>query len=166
MVLAHFGVAVSLFGMASESTFTTEKLVAARVGDEVAVGPWMVTLERLEPVAGPNWTALEAGLLAQRGDGAADILAPQARNFWTPPQNTSEAALLTTWDGQLYAVVGEEAEGGRWQLRLWWKPFVTFIWYGGILIALGGAMALAGRLLGERRRRENDEAEWPAEAPA
>jgi cytochrome c-type biogenesis protein CcmF len=166
MVLAHFGVAVSLFGMASESTFTTEKLVAARVGDEVAVGPWMVTLERLEPVAGPNWTALEAGLLAQRGDGAADILAPQARNFWTPPQNTSEAALLTTWDGQLYAVIGEEAEGARWQLRLWWKPFVTFIWYGGILIALGGAMALAGRLLGERRRREAEEAEWPAETAA
>jgi cytochrome c-type biogenesis protein CcmF len=166
MVLAHFGVAVSLFGMASESTFTTEKLVAARVGDEVAVGPWMVTLERLEPVAGPNWTALEAGLLAQRGDGAADTLAPQARNFWTPPQNTSEAALLTTWDGQLYAVIGEEAEGARWQLRLWWKPFVTFIWYGGILIALGGAMALAGRLLGERRRREAEEAEWPAETAA
>jgi cytochrome c-type biogenesis protein CcmF len=166
MVLAHFGVAVSLFGMASESTFTTEKLVAARVGDEVAVGPWMVTLDRLEPVAGPNWTALEAGLLAQRGDGAADILAPQARNFWTPPQNTSEAALLTTWDGQLYAVIGEEAEGARWQLRLWWKPFVTFIWYGGILIALGGAMALAGRLLGERRRREAEEAEWPAETAA
>jgi cytochrome c-type biogenesis protein CcmF len=166
MVLAHFGVAVSLFGMASESTFTTEKLVAARVGDEVAVGPWTVTLDRLEPVAGPNWTALEAGLLAQRGEGLAQALAPQARNFWTPLQSTSEAALLTTWDGQLYAVVGEEAEGGRWQLRLWWKPFVTFIWYGGILIALGGAMALAGRLLGERRRREAEEAEWPAEGAA
>jgi cytochrome c-type biogenesis protein CcmF len=37
-------------------------------------------------------------------------------------------------------VIGGEADGGRWQLRLWWKPFVTWIWYGGVLIALGGLL--------------------------
>ena len=71
---------------------------------------------------------------------------PQARSFWTPPQQTSESALLTRWNGQLYAVLGEEAEDGRWQLRLWWKPFVTLIWLGGMLIALGGLLALLGRV--------------------
>ena len=45
-------------------------------------------------------------------------------------------------------MLGEEVEGGRWQLRIWWKPFVTLIWFGGILIALGGFLALLGR---ERR---------------
>ena len=66
----------------------------------------------------------------------------------SPPTTTSEAALLTQWDGQLYVVLGEEVEGGRWQLRIWWKPFVTLIWFGGVLIALGGALALVGH---ERR---------------
>ena len=65
----------------------------------------------------------------------------------------ARAALLTRWNGQLYAVLGEEAEGGRWQLRLWWKPFVHLIWYGGLLIALGGVLALIGRVAGDLRRR-------------
>jgi len=49
-------------------------------------------------------------------------------------------------------VLGEQAEDGRWQLRLWWKPFVPMIWYGGLLIALGGALALLGRVASDLRR--------------
>jgi cytochrome c-type biogenesis protein CcmF len=66
---------------------------------------------------------------------------------------TSESALLTRWDGQLYAVIGNQAEDGRWQIRVWWKPFVTFIWYGGILIGLGGILAIAGRVKVDVTRR-------------
>ena len=42
---------------------------------------------------------------------------------------------------------------GRWQIRVWWKPFVTFIWYGGLLIALGGILAIAGRVKVDVKRR-------------
>ena len=153
MVLAHFGVAVAVFGMAADSAFTTERLVAARVGDTAEVGPWRVTLTAVDPVAGPNWTALEAKLVARYDGGASHALAPQTRSFWTPPQQTSESALLTRWNGQLYAVIGGEAEGDRWQLRLWWKPFVNWIWGGGLLIGLGGLLALIGRLAADLRRR-------------
>jgi cytochrome c-type biogenesis protein CcmF len=153
MVFGHLGIAIALFGMAADSAFTTEKLVAARVGDVTRVGPWEVTLEAVEPIAGPNWTALEARLSASYAGGTAHELAPQARSFWAPPQQTSESALLTRWNGQLYTVIGGEAEDGRWQLRLWWKPFVTWIWYGGIVIAFGGLLALIGRLAGDLRRR-------------
>ncbi|MGH6786191.1 MAG: heme lyase CcmF/NrfE family subunit [Novosphingobium sp.] len=152
MVTAHFGIAVALFGIASDSAFSTEKLVAARVGERVAVGPWQVALRSVEPVAGPNWTALEATLAASYDGADASVVHPQARSFWTPPQQTSESALLTRWNGQLYAVLGGEAEGNRWQLRLWWKPFVPMIWYGGILIALGGLLALIGRVISDVRR--------------
>ena len=152
MVVAHFGVAVALFGMACDSAYTTEKLVALREGESVAVGPWQIELMTIEPVAGPNWTALQATLSARYDGGSAVRLQPQARSFWTPPQQTSESALETRWNGQLYAVLGERAEDGRWQLRLWWKPFVTLIWYGGILIALGGLLALLGRVASDLRR--------------
>jgi cytochrome c-type biogenesis protein CcmF len=59
--------------------------------------------------------------------------------------------LLTTWDGQLYAVLGQSAgqdqQGrDRWQLRLWWKPLVWWIWLGGGMIAFGGLLALIGRV--------------------
>ncbi|MBC7159653.1 MAG: heme lyase CcmF/NrfE family subunit [Porphyrobacter sp.] len=162
MALAHLGVAVALFGMAADSAFQVERLVAARVGDSAEVGPWRVTLLGVDPVAGPNWTALQADLAvrpaASEPGGPAQAMAPQARSFWAPPQQTTEAALLTRWNGQLYAVLGGEAPadaGGavRWQLRLWWKPFVTFIWYGGLLMALGGVLALVGRVSADLRRR-------------
>ena len=153
MAIAHFGVAVALFGMAADSAFTTEKLIAARVGESTTVGPWQVSLAAVDPVAGPNWTALEAKLLVSYDGGAPRELDPQARTFWSPPQQTSESALLTRWNGQLYTVIGGEAEGGRWQLRLWWKPFVTWIWYGGVLIGLGGLLALIGRVTGDLKRR-------------
>ena len=154
MVLAHFGVAVSLFGMACEGAFTQERLAAVAPGGTEQVGDFSVTLESVAPVAGPNWTAIEARLAVRQGDGEPVILSPQARNFWSPPQATSESALLTKWNGQLYAVIGNQAEDGRWQIRVWWKPFVTFIWYGGILIALGGVLAIAGRVRVDVKRRK------------
>jgi len=157
MVLAHFGVAVALFGMASESAFSQEKLAAIAPGDMVTVGDWAIALDGVDPVAGPNWTALEARISAERG-GEPVMLNPQARNFWAPVQATSEAALLTTWDGQLYVVIGDTAGKApdgtqRWQIRIWWKPFVTFIWYGGLLVGLGGILAIFGRVRSDLRRR-------------
>ncbi len=152
MVVAHLGIAVALFGVGSDSAFSIEKLVASRPGQTQTVGPWQVTLRDIEPVAGPNWTALEATLAASYNGGSPSLLRTQARNFTSPPQQTNESALHTRWNGQLYAVLGEEAEDGRWQLRLWWKPFVPMIWYGGILVGLGGLLALIGRVGRDMKR--------------
>ncbi len=153
MVMAHFGIAVSLFGMAAESAFSKEKLAAVAVGGSTEVGPWTVVLREVHPVAGPNWTAIQGGLLARYNGGDPILLTPQSRNFWAPPQETTESVLATRWNGQLYAVLGNQAEDGRWQVRLWWKPFVTLIWYGGILISLGGVLAIIGRVRGDLKRR-------------
>jgi cytochrome c-type biogenesis protein CcmF len=153
MVVAHFGIAVALFGMASDSAFTKERLAALEPGQSAEVGPWLVKLDHVLPVAGPNWTAIQATLSASYRGGEPIELNPQARSFWAPPQQTTESALASRWNGQLYAVVGEEAGQGRWQVRLWWKPFVTWIWYGGVLVAFGGVLALIGRVLGDLKRR-------------
>jgi cytochrome c-type biogenesis protein CcmF len=157
MVIAHFGIGVALAGMACDSAFTVERLVASSVGDRIDVGPWQVKLASVTPGFGPNWTSMEATLEAVRGQGKT-TLRPQARYYWAPPTETSESAILTAWNGQLYTVLGSQAEDGRWQLRLWWKPFVTLIWAGGGLVAFGGFLALIGRLLRERRSAKNKEA--------
>jgi cytochrome c-type biogenesis protein CcmF len=151
MVIAHLGIAVSLAGMASESAFSKEKLAAVRPGETVSVGPYSVRLDAVDPMAGPNWTANEATLTVRRGEGAAFLMKPQARMFSSPPTETSEADIKTMIDGQLYTVLGKPDEGGRWQLRLWWKPAVTLIWLGGALVALGGLLSLIGRVRRERR---------------
>lgn len=151
MVVAHLGVAVSLAGMACESAFTKETLVAAQPGETVHVGPYVVRFASIEPVPGRNFTAVQATLIATRGASRPITLRPEQRTFDNPPQQTSESAIATRWDGQLYTVVGAPVPGGRWQLRLWWKPFVTLIWLGGALIALGGALSLIGRALPRHR---------------
>ena len=161
MAVAHFGIAVALVGMAANAAFTKETLAIAKPGETLGVGPWLVQLQEVTPTAGKNWTANEAELWASRGSGRI-TLKPQTRYFSDPPTETNEAAIRTFWNGQLYTVVGKPDASGGWQLRLWWKPFVTLIWGGGALIALGGALALFGRLL-RLRRRSAAAAEWRRE---
>jgi cytochrome c-type biogenesis protein CcmF len=153
MAIAHFGISVALAGMAANAAFTSERLAIAKPGDTLKVGPWLVQLQDVTPTAGKNWTAIEAELRASRGEGPV-ALKPQTRYFSEPPTETNEAAIQTFWNGQLYTVIGKADPSGGWQLRLWWKPFVTLIWAGGALIALGGALALIGRLWRFRRRHE------------
>ena len=161
MVVAHFGIAIALLGMAANAAFTSERLAIAKPGDTLTVGPWLVLLNDVTPTAGKNWTAVEAELRATRGANVV-TLKPQTRYFSDPPAETNESAIRTFWNGQLYTVVGKPDASGAWQLRLWWKPFVTLIWAGGALIALGGALALLGRLWRLFWRRRAD-ADWHRE---
>jgi cytochrome c-type biogenesis protein CcmF len=144
MVIAHFGIAVALAGMAVDSAFTRQTLAVVKQGETLSVGPWTVELSDVVPTAGKNWTAIEAEIHASRGQGL-ETLKPQTRYFTDPPTETNEAAIETFWNGQLYTVIGKPDASGGWQVRLWWKPFVTLIWLGGVLIAFGGALALVGR---------------------
>jgi cytochrome c-type biogenesis protein CcmF len=147
MVIAHLGCAVSVAGMACDSAFTTEKLIAMAPGQSVEAAGWTLKFASITPVAGDNWTALQGNITARRGNDVTAMI-PQNRFFSDPPTNTTESAILTRWNGQLYVVLGDATDDGRWQMRIWWKPFVTLIWLGGILIAGGGTLALVGR---ERR---------------
>jgi len=154
MVIAHFGVAVALAGMGAESAFIKERLVAAAPGETVTVADFSVKFAGVKPIAGPNYTAIEGTLIATTPSGTSFTLHPAARTFpglmGGPPTETNEAALLTRPGGQLYAVLGQPVTGpdgtaDRYQLRLWWKPLVWWIWLGGALIAVGAALALLGR---------------------
>jgi len=154
MVIAHFGVAVALAGMGAESAFIKERLVAAAPGETVTVADFSVKFAGVKPIAGPNYTAIQGTLIATTPSGTAFTLHPAARTFpglmGAPPTETNEAALLTRPGGQLYAVLGQPVTGpdgtaDRYQLRLWWKPLVWWIWLGGALIAIGAALSLLGR---------------------
>jgi cytochrome c-type biogenesis protein CcmF len=162
MVIAHFGLALSVFGMASESGFSRETLTALAPGQSAKVEAWEVRLDEVVPAIGENWVGIEAQMLARRDNGKSFVLRPQTRQFFEPEMNTTEAALLTRWNGQLYAVIAQPDErSDKWQVRLWWKPFVTFIWYGGVLVALGGLIALLGRMF--RRPKKPAKNKWTSE---
>jgi len=159
MALSHFGVAVAVAGAACDSAFTRETLTAVRPGESASVGPWTIRFAGVDPVAGPNWTAVQGHLVATRG-ATRNLFEPESRAFSDPQTQTNEAAIRTYLDGQLYTVLGRQESDGRWQLRLWWKPFVTLIWLGGSLIALGGTLALIGRWWRGWRQRVRAREAW------
>jgi cytochrome c-type biogenesis protein CcmF len=146
MVVAHLGCAVSIAGMASDSAFTQERLLTMLPGQTEAIGPYTVKLINVTEQPGPNWSALDAEMQIQRGNSAPKMMHPQSRTFKDPPMETSESAIQTSWNGQLYLVVSIPTDNSGYPVRMWWKPFVTLIWLGGIMIAFGGFLSLIGRV--------------------
>ncbi|TQL17623.1 cytochrome c-type biogenesis protein CcmF [Zymomonas mobilis] len=155
MVLAHLGIAVTLCGIASTELFSKELLTALKPGQQANMGSWRVHFDRVMPDMGSDWTAIVSDIRVERW-GHSFTLHPALRHFTNPVTDTSETALKTTEAGQLYLVLGQQADDGRWQIRGWWKPLVTFIWGGGFLTAFGGILILLDRLwehLQKRRRK-------------
>lgn len=146
MVIAHLGCAVAMGGMASEAAFTKENMVAMAANETREVGPFSVTLQGVRERPGPNYQILEAVLSARQGNGTPFTMTPQLHAFTDPPMTTNQAAIKTFWNGQLYLTLGENSVGETFIVRMWWKPFVTLIWIGGALIALGGALSFLGRI--------------------
>ncbi len=147
MVLAHLGCAVSIAGMASDAAFTKENMVAMAANETKEVGPFAVTLLGVRERPGPNYQILEAVLSVSKGAAGKPFeMTPQLHAFTDPQMVTNQAAISTFWNGQLYLTLGENSDGSQYLMRMWWKPFVTLIWLGGILIALGGLLALIGRV--------------------
>jgi cytochrome c-type biogenesis protein CcmF len=146
MGLAHLGVAVSILGATASGALQREALVAMRVGDVVTMGPWRIELVDVRPVAGPNWTAIEATLGVARNGTPVATLHPQTRRFVAPPQETTESGRAGWRTGELYSVIGQPDGTGRWQIHVWVKPMVRLIWWGAVLMTIGGLLALGGKL--------------------
>ncbi|MCF4165917.1 heme lyase CcmF/NrfE family subunit [Zavarzinia compransoris] len=142
MSLAHMGLAVSIFGIAAASGFAEEHLGIMKEGDTVEIAGWSLTFEGVEDVPGPNYTATR-GRFEVAGLGP---MFPETRRFESPPMETTEAAIHPTILGDLYVVVGEKTGPGH-AVRIYWKPFVMWIWAGGLMMAAGGFFSLSDRRL-------------------
>jgi cytochrome c-type biogenesis protein CcmF len=160
--IAHFGVALAILGGTASGALQQESLVSIRVGDRFTMGGFEAELVDVRPVAGPNWTALEASLAIRRGGGEPImLLSPQSRTYTAPPMETTEAGIGMWWLGDVYAVLGKPDGSGRWQVHLWFKPLIHLLWWGAAVMTAGALLALGGslRLRALFRRR-------PAFAPA
>ena len=151
LVVAHIGGAAMAVGALGSMVFSEQQVVVAKLGERLNVGPWLVEFATLNPVAGPNYTAIEAELRATRGRGVT-LLYPQARTLIAPRSEASEPAATTMWDGRLITMIAPSGQD-RWSLTLNWAPLVTLIRAGGLLVGLAGLIIFAGRSWRWRRRR-------------
>jgi cytochrome c-type biogenesis protein CcmF len=144
--LAHFGVGALLLGL-SATGFGAEAIVAMRPGQPVEVGPYRVTYERLMLAPGPNYREVAARMKVTRDGADVTILEPARRNFGARQMATSQAGIATLHFGQLYISISDPSPDGTLPARLYWKPLVTLIWLGAVMMAAGGAASLADRRL-------------------
>lgn len=141
--VAHAGFGITLLGMAGMG-LASERLAAVRPGESVSLGGYEWKLEGVRDVVGPNWVGRQATVAVTRGGAPVAVLLPEKRNFPLARQSTTEAAIHTTVASDLYAVMGEE-ENGTATLRLHYNPLAPWIWLGGAIMALGGALSLSDR---------------------
>lgn len=147
MSLAHAGLGVILLGITISEAFTTEKLIVMQPGDVTEVAGYDFTFEGVAPVAGPNYTAVRGFFTVRDGTNVVTSLTPEDRVYTNPVMNTTEAAIYPLVAGDLYAVVGEAAGAGRWSVRLYFKPLISALWLGALMMMVGGILSLADRRL-------------------
>ena len=163
-VVAHFGMGVCVIGIVTASAFSAEEIVAMKPGDTVEVGGYTLLFQGNAPATGPNYSEERALFAVSRGGSGAFSLAP-AKRFYTARQSaTTEAAIKTIGFSQLYLSLGDRMENGAQAVRASYKPLVTLIWLGALVMAFGGALSLSDRRLrvGAPRRAAARKAEAAA----
>jgi cytochrome c-type biogenesis protein CcmF len=143
MSLAHLGLAVLIAGVTASSAWKEERVLRMKAGDSTEIAGQVITLQSVDPVVGPNYTAMQAHFVTRRG---AD-LEPQRRSYWVQGTTTTEAAIRSNGVADLYAVIGEGNGAEGWVVRLYHQPLVPWIWAGALLMVMGGLFSLADRRL-------------------
>jgi cytochrome c-type biogenesis protein CcmF len=145
MTLAHLGVAVFIVGVTMVKGYESERDVRMGIGDTVSVGGYTFRFDGTREITGPNYRGHRGSVDVSREGRHVETLHPEKRIYTAQQMPMTEAAIDTGILGDLYVSLGEPVADGAWSVRVYHKPFVTWIWYGCILMAFGGFLALADR---------------------
>jgi len=154
MLLAHLGVAVFIVGVTLVKGYETERDVRMGIGDTVNVGGYTFRFDGVSDARGPNYRAARGAVEVTKDGRHFATMNPEKRVYNAGGNAMTEAAIETGVLGDLYVSLGEPLEGGAWSVRVYSKPFVTWIWGGCLLMALGGLLALSDRRYRATARRE------------
>ena len=140
--LGHAGMGVLVAGVAGMS-LASERVVLLRPGESADSAGYTWTLLGMKDEAGPNYAARIAELKISKGDWSI-VLEPARRAFPVQRMTTTEAKIHTTGFADIYAVLGEERDGAA-LMRLHYNPLAPWIWFGGLIMAMGGLLSLLDR---------------------
>lgn len=147
MTLGHLGLAIAVIGMAGTSFWNDEYQNVMTYGDKASIGGYDLTFQSTEGIIGPNYTAVRAKFDVMKDGKDLGLLEPEARIYLTPPMPTTEAAILSTFTGDLFVVIGEANNEAynEWAIRLYYKPLQIWLWFGVAIMVLGGLISLSDR---------------------
>ncbi|MBX3643214.1 MAG: heme lyase CcmF/NrfE family subunit [Rubrivivax sp.] len=152
MLLAHFGVAVFVFGVTVVGGFQVEKDLRMAPGESTEIAGMRVRFDGVHEVRGPNYVASRGTLQLTRDDRSIATLYPERRNYLVTRMPMTETAIDRGFTRDLYVSLGDPLDGGAWSVRVYYKPLVGWIWGGCLLMALGGLLAVLDRRYRAPRR--------------
>jgi cytochrome c-type biogenesis protein CcmF len=146
MWVAHFGIAVFIFGVTMVKSGEIERDVKMDVGDTTEVLGYTFAFRGVDTRMGPNYRAAHGTIEVMRDGKAVITLHPEKRNFAVTGATMTEAAIDTGFTRDLYVSLGEPLAGSdAWIVRVYVKPFVAWIWGGCLIMAFGGFLAATDR---------------------
>jgi cytochrome c-type biogenesis protein CcmF len=146
MMVAHFGIAVFIFGVTMVKSGEIERDVKMDVGDTTEVLGYTFTFRGVDAREGPNYHAAHGTVEVTRDGRAVTTLHPEKRIFPVAGATMTEAAIDTGFTRDLYVSLGEAiGDRGTWIVRVYVKPFVAWIWGGCLVMAFGGFLAATDR---------------------
>ncbi len=165
--LAHLGLGLTTLGIVSVTALQTEHILTMKPGDTVEVSGYQLRFDGLQPFQGQNFTEDRGMFPLMDADGETLTTILSAKRFYPARQMpTTEAGIATRGLSQMYVSLGDPVDGGGIVVRIWWKPLVTLIWLGGLVMMAGGTLSLLDRRLRvgapARRIRRTSEAAEPA----
>jgi cytochrome c-type biogenesis protein CcmF len=145
--LAHIGIAATLLGIVSVSTWASELIIVLRPTQTMTLSGYEFVFDGLAQRSGPNYREAVAKFTVREAGTPIGVMEPSKRSFAARATTTTEAALMTRGLSQLYLSLGEVNDDGSISVRLYHKPMVLLIWLGAVVMALGGALSLSDRRL-------------------
>ncbi|ARU65368.1 c-type cytochrome biogenesis protein CcmF [Histophilus somni] len=145
MVLAHLGVAMTIWGIAFSQNYSIERDVRMNVGDTVKIADYEFTFQGISDVNGVNYLGGKAQIDISRNGKFETTLFAEKRFYTVSKMTMTEAAIDWGLSRDLYVALGESLNDGSWALRLYYKPFIRWIWLGGIFMAFGGLLCIFDR---------------------
>lgn len=154
MSLAHLGVGVFIVGVAMVMTYALERDVTMTPGHEVSVGEYVFKFNDVKTgIRGPNFLADEGQFTVYKNGKEVAQLSPQKRKYFSSEMPMTEAAISSGITGDLYVSMGAQTAEGAWVVRVYDKPYVTWIWWGCLIMSLGALIAILDRRYRARSRR-------------
>lgn len=156
MVLGHLGVAVTVIGIAFSQNYSVERDVRMRAGDTMDIHDYHFTFRDVHNLQGPNYTG-GVGIIdvTRKGKHEATLHA-EKRYYSVAHTMMTEAAINGGFTRDLYAALGEELGDNAWAVRIYYKPFVRWIWFGGIFMAVGGIFCLCDPRYRSRKKAQKE----------
>lgn len=146
MMLAHLGVAVFCVGVTMVRSYDIERDVKMTQGDSTTAGAYTFTFRGLRETTGPNYQSTQGLIEVTRDGKVVAELKPEKRVYRVQTMPMTEAGIDSGLTRDLYVSLGEPVDDGKaWIVRVYVKPFIDWIWYGCVLMALGGLLAVADR---------------------